>query len=365
MRCGSCAGSRCSRPPPCSRWPSAWASTPSPSAWSTGCCSRDSPTSGHPDVGRVMTTPGGDEGGNGSLPDFERFADATRGVARPRGRRTLDARLAARRHHRHRVGPVRLPELLLDGRRAASIAGRLDGRARRTAVARRRDRRAVLAREARRGVDRRPHAAAEQHRRQRRRRAAGVVHAARPASIRRTSGCRSTSSRCSARRRRCRRATRAGCSSSAGCSRAPTVAAGAGAARRRGGRHGARLARLASRPRRPVPDVRASATASCAASPTGAAIGMGIIGLVLLLACFNVANLLLARAVERERDMGIRAALGARPARLMRLVVTEGFVIAGARRRRWRSSSRGGRSRSSARSRFRSRSRSTSISRRT
>jgi putative ABC transport system permease protein len=57
-------------------------------------------------------------------------------------------------------------------------------------------------------------------------------------------------------------------------------------------------------------------------------IGMGIIGVVLLLACFNVANLLLARAVERERDMGIRAALGARPGRLMRLVVTEGFVIA-------------------------------------
>lgn len=60
----------------------------------------------------------------------------------------------------------------------------------------------------------------------------------------------------------------------------------------------------------------------------GAAIGMGVIGLVLLLACFNVANLLLARAVERERDMGIRTALGATPSRLMRLVVTEGFVIA-------------------------------------
>ncbi|HWI18385.1 MAG TPA: ABC transporter permease [Vicinamibacterales bacterium] len=57
-------------------------------------------------------------------------------------------------------------------------------------------------------------------------------------------------------------------------------------------------------------------------------LGMGVIGLVLLLACFNVANLLLARAVERERDMGIRAALGAKPGRLMQLVVAEGFVIA-------------------------------------
>ena len=55
---------------------------------------------------------------------------------------------------------------------------------------------------------------------------------------------------------------------------------------------------------------------------------MGVIGLVLLLACFNVASLLLARAVERERDMGIRSALGASAGRLVRLVIAEGVVIA-------------------------------------
>lgn len=59
-----------------------------------------------------------------------------------------------------------------------------------------------------------------------------------------------------------------------------------------------------------------------------AAVVMGIIGLVLLLACFNVANLLLARAIERERDMAIRAAIGAAPWRLVRLAAAEGFVIA-------------------------------------
>ncbi len=60
----------------------------------------------------------------------------------------------------------------------------------------------------------------------------------------------------------------------------------------------------------------------------GATIGMSLIGLVLLLACFNVATLLLARGVERQRDLGVRAALGGAPSRLIRLVALEGVWIA-------------------------------------